>query len=273
MQQVTRNVFVETDFIGCNTTFITTSEGIVLIDTPQLPVDSMTWKDIIANKGKVKYVINSEPHIDHISGNCFFEGIGVSHQGTRDAILNTPVDMIKGIFTRISPSNAEYRGKYFLKPPTITFSNTMSLYLGEHTFNLFHLPGHSPYQISIHIPEENVIVTSDNVIYKLLPGFREAVPYEWIKSLDFLTTLGNNTLIPGHGQVCDSDYLPEMKAVIQDCINVITGAIQKGLTLKEAQAKLVLAPDYPLEPKHPMSYQFVQQESIASLYNALEGKP
>jgi len=272
MQQVTKNVYVETNFIGCNTTFITTSEGIVMIDTPQLPVDAIGWKETIAKYGKVIYVINSEPHLDHISGNCYFEGTGVSHQGTREAIQNTSADMIKDISAKVSKASVKYLDKFFLKPPVITFTDSMSLYLGKHTFNLYHLPGHSPYQVSIHIPEEKVIITSDNVTYKLLPGFRHVVPYEWGKSLDFLMSLGQNTLIPGHGEVCDSSYLSEMKAVIEDCINMVADAIKKGLTLKEMQASLILAPAYPLDSKHPMTYQFVQQESIESLYKALSSK-
>jgi cyclase len=269
MRQITKNIFVETDFIGCNTTFVNTSAGIVMIDTPQLPVDAIKWKSIMAKYGEVKYVINSEPHIDHISGNYFYDGIGVAHQGAREEILKTPLDRIKGMFAKVSPASAQYVEQYFIKLPSVTFSNSLSIYLGKHTFNLYHLPGHSPFQVSIHIPEENVIVTSDNVIYKLLPGFRQAIPYDWLKSLDFLMSLGNNMLVPGHGDVCDSSYLPEMKNIIQSCIDVVKNAIKKGLTLEEAQASLILAPDYPLESKHPMTYQYVQRESVESLYKYL----
>jgi cyclase len=269
MKQITKNVFVETEFIGCNVTFVTTSEGVVLIDTPQMPVDAVKLKAIIDRYGPVKYVINSEPHIDHISGNCFYDGLGLAHQGARDAVLKYSPDMIKGIFKKVSPDSAPFLDKYYIKPPTLTFSESMSVYLGKHSFNLYHLPGHSPFQVSIYIPEEKVIVTSDNVTYKLLPGFKQAVPYEWVKSLEFLMTLGQNTLVPGHGEVCDSVYLPEMKSVIKDCIDVISGAIKKGWTLKEAQERIILAPAYPLEPKHPMTYEFVQKESIESLYKAL----
>ena len=89
MYQPTENVYVETAFPGSNNTFVVTGEGIVMIDTPQMPGDAMKWREEIAKHGKVKYIINTEPHGDHISGNYFFEGTVVAHDGVRDAALNS----------------------------------------------------------------------------------------------------------------------------------------------------------------------------------------
>ena len=65
MQQITDNVFAETGFRGCNPSFVVTSEGVVMIDTPQMPVDAVKWHDEIARHGPVRYLINTEPHGDH----------------------------------------------------------------------------------------------------------------------------------------------------------------------------------------------------------------
>ena len=37
MEQVTKNVFAETTVRGCNPGYVITSDGVVVIDTPQLP--------------------------------------------------------------------------------------------------------------------------------------------------------------------------------------------------------------------------------------------
>ena len=37
MQKITSNVYAETGFTGCNPGFVVTKEGVVLIDTPQMP--------------------------------------------------------------------------------------------------------------------------------------------------------------------------------------------------------------------------------------------
>ena len=41
MQQLTRNLFVETRIRGCNHGFVTTSDGIVMIDSPHKPSDAL----------------------------------------------------------------------------------------------------------------------------------------------------------------------------------------------------------------------------------------
>ena len=94
MQEIANNIFVETGFRGCNVGFIVTEEGVVMIDTPQLPVDAIKWRDEIAKHGEVRYLINTEPHGDHFSGNHFFEGAIVAHEGTKDMFTSTSIEDI-----------------------------------------------------------------------------------------------------------------------------------------------------------------------------------
>ena len=48
MQQLTSNVFAETQIRGCNHGFVTTSDGIVMIDSPHKPSDALKLKAEIA---------------------------------------------------------------------------------------------------------------------------------------------------------------------------------------------------------------------------------
>ena len=86
MKQVTSNVFFETEYRGCNPGFVVTSAGIVMIDTPQVPTDALNYKKEVEKRGKIRYLINTEPHGDHYTGNFFFDTAVVAHQGTREAI-------------------------------------------------------------------------------------------------------------------------------------------------------------------------------------------
>ena len=65
MEQITSNVYVENGVRGCNHGFVTTSDGIVLIDTPQKPSDALRLKAEIERHGPIRYIINTEPHGDH----------------------------------------------------------------------------------------------------------------------------------------------------------------------------------------------------------------
>ena len=88
MHQVTENVFVETGFRGCNPGFLVTSEGLVLIDTPFRPTDGAGYKNALEKYGPVKYLINTEPHFDHISSNFLFDATYVAQQGTRERMAD-----------------------------------------------------------------------------------------------------------------------------------------------------------------------------------------
>ena len=92
MKQITENVFIEDQYSvppnyrGCNSGFVTTSEGIVMIDTPMMPTDAIKLRHTITKKGKIKYIINTDYHIDHVTGNFFFPGTVISHELVKELI-------------------------------------------------------------------------------------------------------------------------------------------------------------------------------------------
>jgi cyclase len=105
MQRITNNVYAETGFRGCNPGFVVTTEGVVMIDTPQMPADAIKWREEVAKHGRVRYLINTEPHGDHFTGNFFFEGTVVAHEGTRQAILAASVEQLKERFKQMEPQS------------------------------------------------------------------------------------------------------------------------------------------------------------------------
>ena len=68
MQQVTDRIFAETKVRGCNPSFVLTSKGPVVIDTPQLPTKAVEMRKMVEEHGTIQYVINTEHHVDHIFG-------------------------------------------------------------------------------------------------------------------------------------------------------------------------------------------------------------
>ena len=270
MQKITDNVYAETGFRGCNPGFVVTREGVVMIDTPQIPTDAVKWRDEIAKHGPVRYLINTEPHGDHISGNYFFEGTVVAHEGTREAILAASVEQLKERLKQTAPDSLSLMEGFSYRPPTITLSQRLTLYLGDHTFQLIHVPGHTPYQVAVCIPEERVVFTSDNVFGKVQAWLHQALPYEWLDSLQRIQELEADVLVPGHGSICDRSFLPEMSAFIQAWIDAVTAAIDQGMSLEEAQDKVSLLDRYPMETGSEPMAQMVQRMNVERLYEVLK---
>src|ERR1700730_6706604 len=80
MRRVGPNSFCEIYFAGCNPSFVDTSDGYVMIDTPQQPIDAVRWRERMEEKAPIRYLFSSEPHGDPISGNAYFPNVKVVGQ-------------------------------------------------------------------------------------------------------------------------------------------------------------------------------------------------
>src|ERR1035437_7496617 len=76
MEQVTPCVHTETKLRGCNPSYVVPSDGVVVIDTPQLPTRAVAMRKEAESHGPIRYLINTEHHADHIFGNYYFKGAG-----------------------------------------------------------------------------------------------------------------------------------------------------------------------------------------------------
>lgn len=269
MQKISPNAYVETGFRGCNVSFVVTKAGVVMIDTPMVPTEAIKWREEIAHFGELRYVINNEPHVDHVSGNYFFGGALIAQDGTSEAISHAAVAPLIDMLKRQAPESLPLPADYHYRLPDITFSHRLTLHLGGHTFQIMHLPGHSPSQTAVYVPEEKVVFTSDNVVNPGPPYFTQALPYDWLNSLKQIQLLGADVVVPGHGTVTDKNYLPKMSSTVQNWINVVSGAMKQGLSVEEAQNKLsleVLFPGLPVNDRLTM----LKRMNIAHLYEVLK---
>ena len=272
MHQLTSNVFVETQIRGCNHGFVTTTDGIVLIDTPHKPSDALKLKAEIAKRGKLRYIINTEPHGDHWTGNAFFDVPVIAHEGVRTRILNTDVQAHVARVSTFGPEEPALLAGYRPNAPIITFKNGMTLHVGNHTFEMIHMPGHTMYQAAICVKEEGVVFTSDNIFHKVHTWLQEANPDLWLMSLESLRKLKEEILVPGHGAICSKDYLNEQGAFIQEWKAYVKDAIDRGMTRDEAIVRLTAMTDrYPMDIGQDGMAPGVMKMNVANLYNYLTG--
>jgi cyclase len=269
MEKITDNVFVGMNFRSCNSGFVVTSEGVVVIDTPMVPSEAKNWRKEIEKHGEIKYVINGEPHNDHVAGNCWMGGTLVAHEGTREVIKQNKKEALEGQMKWMAPDAVPLPAEFYFRLPDITFSQDLTLYLGKHTFQLMHVPGHTASEIATYVPQEKVVFTSDNVITGM-PIMIAAVPDAWLESLKKLQQLDIEKVIPGHGPVCDKAYLQVMYDSVAYCTDAIKSAIAKGWSLQEVQEKLNFAEKWPLMPGDPM--KMMRHECLAYMYNLLSKK-
>jgi len=205
-----------------------------------LPTEAIRWRDEIAHRGEVRFIINTEHHRDHITGNYFFSGTVVSSRGVKAAFsdnLSTPEDVRQRV-KKEDPDGLSLVENYQLRPPSVVFSERLDLYLGNHAFELMHLPGHTTGQVGVYIPQEKVFLTGDNFTHGWQPSLAYCCPLEWVESLKRIEALDVDVIVPGHGEVGDKKAVQGFRTFIEECIAAVRQAMEQGMTKDEAAERI-----------------------------------
>src|SRR5262249_53631586 len=264
MKQLTANVFVETELRGSNHGIVTTSDGIVMIDTPHKPGDALRLKADVERRGRLRYILNTEPHGDHWTGNSYFDGPVVAHEGVRTRILTTDLPAHVARVATFGPEEPKLLEGYRPNAPVITFDREMTLHVGNHTFRMVAMPGHTPYQAAVIVEPDGVVFTSDNIFCKCQTWLQEADPLKWLEALDSLRALREDVLVPGHGPVCDKRYLDEQESFIREWVDYVERAVGRGLSRDECVATLTAMTDrYPMDVEQDGTAPMVMKMNAA----------
>ncbi len=224
-----------------------TSKGVVVVDTTgSLKVDAELRKVIARELGRsdFKLLINTHEHGDHTGGNAVYADCtivghelvagGMATNGAnRQRMLDWHTRMIGESETKLQqlePSSIEARklkedltfDRMTLEqlkadpkpvPPTKTFSDRLTLEMGDTTFDMYYIGGlHSASDIAILVPEHGILLTGDTMADKWLndtPGClaafmaRDGVRHDfprWLANWDRILAQKDRIklLLPGH---------------------------------------------------------------------------
>jgi cyclase len=277
VRRITEHVFAELYFWGCNPGFVTTSEGGFMIDTPQQPIDAVRWRERLLEYGPIRHLVNTEPHPDHIRGNVYFPGVEVIGQQRMVDRYAQAIPMMTGDQTlealKASDPDSVWlfnHPDYPPNPPTRTFTDRLTLQLGQHEIQLLHHPGHTPPQTSVLLPSEGVVFTGDNVFHKCKTFVQEADPWQWLDALERIHALDVQTIVPGHGEPCDPSYLDQQAQILHNWIGVVEDYVRRGLSEDEAVAQpLDVVKDvdpYPIGQRLFARSDWVTEANIRNVY-------
>jgi cyclase len=198
-ERVTEDIYVFNSdlYVQVTAGLVVTSEGIVVIDTLLYPEETLQIKQFIENRLKqpVIYVINTHHHADHTTGTYFFEDAKVvSHILCRDLLDTRGRESL----ARAKGSSPEM-ANVDLVLPNIVFDDKMSLQVGNKTFHLEHMPGHSDDSIVVWVEQDNVLFAADTVMP--IPYFVDGNYRNFLDSLAKLERRSFENIIQGHGEV------------------------------------------------------------------------
>ena len=210
---------------GGNIGMLSGPDGVFLVDDQYAP---LTGKIVAAirsvSEQPIRVVINTHMHPDHTGGNENFGRLGaltVGHDNVRTKMLQL---------------------SYPQEPPVVTFSQDMRLNVNGEVIHVFKIPdAHTNGDVFVKFENANVIHTGDTFRTTGYPyiDLRGGGSFlGTIRAHDLLIDLADveTRILPGHGVVVGVDVVRETRDMLLTVRDRVQSAINRGLSLEEAQA-------------------------------------
>jgi len=227
-----------------NCTIILTQEGVVLVDSGNIPVDSQAVMKAVKQltSQPIRFLINTEPHPDHTTGHFVFSppAIIIAAAGAGESMRQAynPERMRKMMAEpgEMGAASKDYR----LITPHIEYRDQMTLNLGERTFQLYYLKNvHSEADTAIWLPKDRVLFTAASVGVKHFNNLRPSVSIpDTLAAIKMMKALNPDVVIPGHGDPGTVKILDDMERYYNSLMDRVKQMAQQGKSLDEIQKEL-----------------------------------
>jgi glyoxylase-like metal-dependent hydrolase (beta-lactamase superfamily II) len=192
---------VKEDMLQVDAYAIITERYVVLCDTLLCPEDmAIVLNELTtALAERQLLVVNSHSDWDHTWGNGYF-----AEHGKPPIIAHALCP--QGLFSDASRETLTYFQSHYdtfknveLIPPTLTFEQSLTIYGGDLTLELFSAPGHEPDQIAGWLPELRLLLAFDAAEYPIPTLHKAAGVPSMIATLEHFLALHPMRVFCSHG--------------------------------------------------------------------------
>lgn len=172
-------------------------------------------------------LVNTHFHGDHTFGNAVLAGpdaVVVAHERARSELLQAGLGL-----TALWP-DVDW-GEIALRPPDLTFRDTLTLHLGERRVDLIHVgPAHTTGDTVVWLPKERVLFAGDVLTSGCTPFVLMGSVSGSVRAVERLRSLRPRVVVGGHGPVCGPDVLDETAGYLRWLARTARDAMTAGLS-------------------------------------------
>jgi len=212
--------------------FLVTSDGVIATD-PISPEAAKIYRQEIAKvtDHKVKYVVYSHEHWDHVPGGQIFKDEGatfISHKNCATHFVDLP-----------NPD---------IVMPDIVFTDNFKLELGGRTLDLLYFgPNHGDCLVVMQPDPGNILFIVDLVVPGAIPlaGMADNSLHHWMRTLRELEAMKDwDLMIPGHaGPLAHRSAVTERREYVEKLMATVKAEFDSGTSVFEIPTKVRL-PEY-----------------------------
>lgn len=231
--RVTDNIFYLKG-AGGNIGLLSWDSGNLIVDSQFEPLgDKIKAKISELSNQKTKYLVNTHFHGDHLGGNANWSADGVTivaQENVRERVQKTFRNEILQRDVKAQPKEVW---------PVITFSENMSLYVGEEELNVIFIPAaHTDGDAIIQFKASNVIHAGDVFVrygYPFIDVSSGGTIDGIIAGLEKIMELADEDtiIIPGHGELATEDDVKVLRDVLADSRNIIKKLKEEDKSLND----------------------------------------
>lgn len=232
LEEVSPGIFAYVQLDGSwflnNAGFVVGRDAAVAIDTLGTERRSIAFRDALrrTTSNPVQALINTHAHADHTHGNYLFAPVTaiIGHERCREEVMRGNLELLKRSFPTADFGDVAY------VPPMVTFTERLSVYVDDLEIQLIHLgPAHTNNDVVAWIPARKLLFSGDLVFNGGTPFAMAGSVAGWLEVIPVLRSLGAETIVPGHGSVCDPAVLDPIERYLRFVLGLARRAVSEGI--------------------------------------------
>ncbi len=198
-----------------------------LVDTAATETRARALREAVlgVSPAAPRTLVNTHFHGDHAFGNFVFpEALVIGHERTRTEMLSAGLHLT-GLWPDVCWGDID------LVPPALTFTDRLTLHVGDVRAELLHLgPAHTSNDTVVWLPEQRVLFAGDLVMNGATPFVPMGSVSGSLAALAALRELDPRTIVPGHGAVSGPGLLDDAEQYLRYVRELAREGMEAGLS-------------------------------------------